>query len=75
MVEYTYLDVSILKCPYCGKIYADSSWYVIDMESDIECGVCGNTFNTRKNLLDRVLIKFGIEEDKVSSVEINKRIT
>jgi uncharacterized C2H2 Zn-finger protein len=75
MAEYAYLDVSILRCPYCGKVYADSSWYVVDMESDIECGVCGKIFNTKKNLLDRVLVRFAIEGDKVVSVKIDKRVT
>jgi len=73
--EEAYLDVSVIKCPYCGKIYVDSSWYVIDMESDIECGVCGNIFNTKKNLLDRILLEFRIARNKVIDVEIHRRIT
>ena len=75
MKEHAYLDVAILKCPKCGKLYADSSWYVIDMESDLECGVCGYTFNTKKNLVDRVLLKFTIEDDKVVDVTIDRRLT
>ena len=75
MEDNVYLDVSVIRCPYCGKLYTDSSWYVIDMESDIQCNICGNTFNTRKNLIDRVLIKFRIKEDKIIDVTIDKRLT
>jgi len=74
MSREAYLDVSIIKCPNCGKLYVDSSWYVIDMESDIQCGECGEVFNTRKNLLKRILLKFTFLKNEVN-VEIVKEIT
>ncbi len=74
MNEEAYLDVSIIRCPKCGKLYVDSSWYVIDMESDIQCGECGEVFNTRKNLLKRILLKFTFLKNEVN-VEIVKEIT
>ncbi len=66
-----YLDVSVSVCPHCGALYADASWYVITLESDVECGTCGNDFNPKKSLSDRVLIQFDVDENgKVSAVRI-----
>ena len=73
MIEEAWLDISILKCPNCGKIYADASWYVVVMESDIECNICGNTFNTSRSLIDRVLLKITIEDNRVRNVEVGGR--
>ena len=74
MSEEAYLDISIIRCPNCRKLYVDSSWYVIDMESDIQCGECGEIFNTRKNLLKRILLKFTFIKNGVN-VEIVREIT
>ncbi|MEM2988246.1 MAG: hypothetical protein QXK26_04335 [Candidatus Bathyarchaeia archaeon] len=38
MTEKAWLDDSIFSCPNCGHIYADASWYVVELKSDIECG-------------------------------------
>ncbi len=73
MMDEAWLDISILKCPNCGKIYADASWYVVVMESDIECNICGNIFNTTRNLIDRVLLRISIEGNRVKDVEIGGR--
>ena len=74
MGEDVYLDVTIVRCPRCGKLYADASWYVIDMESELGCSVCGKSFSTRNNVVERVLIKFSVVDDVVRSVEISKRL-
>ncbi|MEM2911810.1 MAG: hypothetical protein QW146_04820 [Candidatus Bathyarchaeia archaeon] len=57
-----WLDVSVLHCPNCGSRYADASWYVIEMGSDIQCGSCGKEFNSKKNATDRALIEFQIDK-------------
>jgi uncharacterized protein (UPF0212 family) len=68
-------DVSITKCPKCGKIYADASWYVAEIGSDVGCGVCGNTFNSRKNITDRALLKFDLNEaGRISGVNLFKSL-
>lgn len=74
MSETIWLDVSIIRCPYCGKLYVDSSWYVVEMESDLECSICGESFNSVLNLVDRVLVKFNIRESKVHSVKLDKHL-
>lgn len=70
-----WLDVSILRCSNCESRYADASWYVIEMESDIQCGCCGKEFNSKKNATDRALLEFQIDDSgKIHKVEIAKRI-
>jgi len=56
------LDVSIFRCPSCGRHFADASWYVVELESDIECGSCHETFNAKKQLTDRLMLEFKINE-------------
>ncbi len=72
MYDKVYLDVSILKCPRCGKLYADCSWYVVDLESDIACSICGKSFNSKRNIIDRVLIEFKIRDGRAEDVKIIK---
>jgi len=70
-----WLDVTILQCPNCGRYYLDASWYVVEMESDIQCGDCGTTFNSFKNAKDRVMLEFEINEDgKAQNVKIIKHL-
>ena len=70
-----WLDVATLRCPNCGHYYVDASWYVVEMESDIECGHCGAEFNSKKNATDRVMLEFQIDEDgKMQNVKIAKQI-
>ncbi|MBC7131224.1 hypothetical protein H5T51_08470 [Candidatus Bathyarchaeota archaeon] len=70
-----WLDVSILRCPACGSYYAEASWYVVEMESDIQCGNCGMELNSKKNMTDRVLIRFELNDfGRVKTVNIEKHI-
>ena len=69
-MEEAYLDVAIIRCPNCRKLYVDASWYILDMEADIECGICGETFNTHKNIVKRVLLKISIEEENIERVDV-----
>lgn len=72
MTENVWLDVSLIRCPYCGKLYVDASWYILDMESDIECTNCGHVFNSKKNLIDRVLLKFIVQDKMITDISIVK---
>jgi len=73
MSQKAYLDVSVSICPHCGAFYADASWYAVVLESDVECGVCGNTFNPKKSLKDRILLEFELDESgKVVAVKKTK---
>ena len=68
-------DVSITKCPRCGKLYADASWYVAEIGSDMGCGVCRKTFNSKRNIMDRVLLKFDLDEGgRVNGVSLSKSL-
>ena len=70
-----WLDVALLRCPKCGYYYVDASWYVVGMESDIECGHCGTEFNSKKNATDRAMLEFQLDENgKMQKVNIAKHI-
>ena len=53
-----YLDVCISICPYCETVYADASWYMIGLESDINCGECGNSYNPKTSKVNRFVLEF-----------------
>lgn len=75
MSEKVWLDVSVFQCPQCGRYYVDASWYVVELESDIECGSCHEVFNTKKQVTDRVMLKFKIDEGgKVLEAEVAEHI-
>ena len=75
MSEKAWLDVSVFRCPRCGRCYVDVSWYVVELESDIECGSCREVFNTKKHVTDRVMLKFKIDEGgKVLEAEVAEHI-
>ena len=74
MIDEAWLDVTLIRCPHCRKLFVDASWYIIDMEADIECSKCGRVFNTYENRLDRVLLRFIIKGGKVSEVKIVERL-
>jgi NMD protein affecting ribosome stability and mRNA decay len=57
-----FLDVTVSICTHCGAPYADASWYVMKLGSDVECGVCGRTWNPKTNKVDRVLVEFELNE-------------
>lgn len=69
-----WLDVAVMRCPNCGRYYVDGSWYVMEMESDIECGGCRTEFNSKKNATDRVMLEFQIDENgEMQNVKIAER--
>lgn len=70
-----WLDVAVLRCPNCGHYYADASWYVMEMESDIECGRCRKEFNSKKNATDRAILELQTDENgKMQKVRIAKHL-
>ena len=75
MSERGLLDVSVFRCPRCGRCYVDASWYVVELESDIECGSCHEVFNTKNQVTDRVMLKLKIDtEGKVLEAEVAEHI-
>ncbi len=67
-----YLDVTISVCPQCGAPYADASWYVIELASDVQCGVCGRTWHPQRYKTDRILAEFVLDEGG-KAVEVKKK--
>lgn len=75
MSEKAWLDVAIMRCPKCGRYYAEASWYAVELESDMECGSCHETFNCKKQLVDRLMLQFEInKEGKASNTKIMNHI-
>jgi hypothetical protein len=71
----TWLDVTLLRCPKCGRYYVDASWYVVEMESDIDCGSCGTEFNSKKNAKDRAILEFQMDKNgKMQKVKISEHL-
>ncbi len=58
-----FLDVAVSICPYCGTPYADASWYVVELGSDVECGSCGRTWNPKTFKTDRILLEFVLDDE------------
>ncbi len=67
------LDIAIVKCPYCKNYFAESSWYAVELESDLDCGKCSKTFSPKQNLTDRILAKFELENGRVKSISFEKQ--
>lgn len=76
MNERGWLDVSVFRCPRCGRYFVDASWYVFELESDIECGGCHRIFNTKNQVTDRVMLRFKIDaEGKALETEVAEHIS
>ncbi|HDS44973.1 MAG TPA: hypothetical protein ENN68_02560 [Methanomicrobia archaeon] len=66
-----FLDVTVSLCPYCGAPYADASWYVMVLGSDVECCSCGRTWNPKSYKRDRILVAFELDESGIV-MRVNK---
>ncbi len=66
-----FLDVAVSICPYCGTSYADASWYIVELGSDVECGSCGRTWNPKAYKTDRILLEF-VLDDKGRVLDVKK---
>jgi transcription elongation factor Elf1 len=76
MSNKAWLDVSVFRCPRCGRYYVDASWYAVELQSDIECGSCHEVFNTKRQVTDRVMLEFKIDEKgKMLEAEVTSHIT
>jgi len=75
MSKKAWFDVSVFQCPKCGRYYVDASWYAVELESDIECGSCHEVFNTKRQITDRVMLEFKIDEKgKMLEAEVTSHI-
>jgi hypothetical protein len=75
MSKKAFFDVAVFRCPACGRFYVDASWYAVTLESDIECGVCHANFNAKKQMKDRILLEFAIDENgKACKVMVGKHL-
>jgi NMD protein affecting ribosome stability and mRNA decay len=71
----TWLDVAVVRCPNCGNYHVDTSWFLIELESDLQCGHCQTEFNGKENAVDRALLEFTLNKDgKLQSVRIAEHI-
>lgn len=66
-----FLDVAVSVCPHCGTPYADASWYVMELGSDVECGTCGKAWNPKTCKVDRILLEF-VLDDKGDVLDVIK---
>jgi len=72
MAHKAWLDVAAFRCPHCGAHYVDPSWYAVEIGSDVDCGQCGKSFNTKRNVTDRTLLGFELDEQgKLVSVRLS----
>jgi len=72
----TWLDIAVVRCPNCGNIHADAAWYLIELESDIQCGRCQTEFNAKDHTTDRALIEFTVDDEgKITRVRVGERVT
>jgi hypothetical protein len=70
-----WLDIAIISCPHCGHLYADASWYVVEIGSDIECGTCHQIFNTKKHVADRIMLELTLDKKgKVKQTQVAKHV-
>lgn len=66
-----WLDVAVCRCPNCGRFYVDASWYILKVGSDVECGNCGSTFNSKNYVTDRAMLKFRIgRSGKIQNIKV-----
>jgi hypothetical protein len=70
-----WLDLAVVRCPNCGNLHVDASWFLVELESDIQCGRCQTEFNGKDNLTDRVLLEFDVDEaGKMQNVRVKEHL-
>lgn len=71
MNKAAWFDVAVTQYPNCGRRCVDASWCIVEMASDIECGRCHETFNTRVYLTDSIMLDIKLDgKGKAEVVEI-----
>jgi len=74
-MKEAWFDISLIRCPYCGTYYAEASWYVVSLESDLECGKCRKSFNSKKHATDRVMVRFKLDQEgRIEDVELKEHL-
>ncbi len=73
--DVTFFDMAVAVCPECGTPIAESGWYGMDMESDVECYDCGNVFNMKKNATDRATLTVVLSKNnKIKRIGVEEKI-
>ncbi len=73
--DITFFDMAVAICPDCGTPVAESGWYGIDMESDVECYECGNVFNMKKHAADRATLSVVLSKNgKIKRLGVKDKI-
>jgi Zn ribbon nucleic-acid-binding protein len=71
----TFFDIAVAVCPECDTPVAESGWYGIDMESDIECYECGNVFNMKKHVVDRAIVRITLSKNgKIKKMGVAEKV-
>ncbi len=71
-----WIDVAAVRCPKCGKIYVDASWYLVELGSDIQCKICQTEFNSKNTITDRALLEFTIsKKGKIENARIAEHLS
>ncbi len=71
----TFFDMAVAVCPGCGTPVAESGWYGIDMESDVECYECGKVFNMKKNAVDRATLSVVLSKNgRIKRLGVEEKI-
>jgi len=70
-MEKTYLDICITRCPFCNSWYAEVSWYALELECDLQCKTCGQSFSAKKFATHRVMLEFQLDKNgKIKKVKV-----
>lgn len=73
--DVTFFDMAIAVCPECETPIAESGWYGIDMESDVECYECGNVFNMKEHAVDRATLSVVLSKNgKIKRLGVEEKI-
>lgn len=65
-----YLKISLLKCPKCGNVLVEPSWFV-EVSSHITCS-CGKEFSINKQRIkDKKTLELKIEDHKIKNIKIS----
>jgi len=67
-----FLEIAILRCPKCKNLLAEPTWF-LELEQDLQCSSCRKVFPSKRNEIDRKLVKFTIEGKRIEKVELYKK--
>jgi len=64
-----YLEIVVLKCPKCGALMAEPSWF-LDLEQEITCSSCKICFQAKGTEVDRKMLRILVENDHIKDVVV-----